>query len=333
MLRSSDFEILLDYLRRTDSSIYFPQIVLDEIKELHKRTLRERLLNLSKANNNLKLLLTDESKITSQPKLNEDVESDLYIEFIKKKLKITERNILPSKDSYLAEVTKRAIKREKPSGEDGQGFRDTIIWLTIKDFCIKSKEKQITFISNNDKDFANADKSELHDSLAKECNALGIKINYFKTIRDFIDKHSVKIDFITEEWLWEKFDIEAFNDYVLDFLNGKGTDFLTDRISRKTEHDCSGYSRATHANTYSIYNFSVYEMLDGTYAVNVTFSCEIEVEYEYYGHEYDYREVHSGFGPGRHIEYTHQYFDTEIYASINVKDKDIIDYEIDGIYI
>ena len=333
LLRSSDFEILLDYLGRTDSSIYFPQIVLDEIKELHKRALRERVLNVNKANNNLKLLLTDESKITALPVLDENIECDLYIEYIKKKLKISDRHILPPKDSYFPEVTRRAIKREKPCGEDGQGFRDTIIWLTLKDFCLASKEQQITFISNNDKDFANADKTDLHDSLVKECESLGIKINYFKSIRDFIEKQSVKIDFITEEWLLSNFDMESFNDYVLDYLNGKRTNLLTELIHRKSERDCSGYSKATHANTYQIYSFSVYEMLDSTFIVNAAFSCEIEVEYEYYGHEYDYREVHSGFGPGRHIECTHQYFDTEIYASLSVKDKEIIDYEIDDIYM
>lgn len=333
LLRSSDFDILLDYLRRTDSSIYFPQIVLDEIKELHKRSLRERTINARKAYNNLKLILTDESKIISPPLLDENTESELYIEFLKTKLKVSDKQILPPKDSYFAEVTNRAIRREKPCGEDGQGFRDTIIWLTLKDFCVKSKEQQITFISNNDKDFANADKTELHDSLLKECDSLEIKINYFKSIRDFIEKQSTKIDFITEDWLWTNFDIESFNDYVLDYLNGKRANLLTELISRKTEHDCSGYSKATHSNTYSIYSFSVYEMLDGTYIVNVTFSTEIEVEYEYYSYEYDYRDVHSGFGSGRHSEYTHKYFDTEIYASLTIKDNEIIEYEIDDIYL
>ena len=335
LLRSNDFEILLDYLGRTDSSIYFPQIVFDEIKELHKRALRERVLNASKANNNLKLVLTDVSKIVAQPILDENAESDLYIEFIKKRLKISDRHILPPKDNYFAEVTNRAIRREKPCGKDGQGFRDTIIWLTLKDFCVKSKEQQITFISNNDKDFANADKTDLHDSLLKECDSLGIKINYFKSIRDFIEKQSFKIDFITEEWLLSTFEIESFNDHVLDYLNGIKANLLTELINRKTDHDCSGYSKATHANTYSLYSFSVYEMLDGSFIVNATFGCEIEVEYEYeyYDSEYDYREVHSGFGPSSHVEYTHKYFDTEIYASLTIKDKEIIEYEIDDIYL
>lgn len=330
LLRSSEVDVLVDYLGRTDS---FPQIILDEIRELHKRAIKERISTVNKAVNNLKLVLTDESKVTFQQPLDETAESDRYIDYVKKKFKITERQIIPPKENYLAEVTRRAVQREKPCGEDGQGFRDTIIWLTIKDFCVKSKEKQITFISNNDKDFANTDKTELHNTLKQECDSLGIRINYFKSIRDFIEKHSVKIDFITEDWLWNTLDIVSFNDSVIDSINGQRINRLTELIHRKTEHECSGYSNITHANTYSLRSFSVYEMLDGSYIINATLSCEIEVEYEHYIYEYDFREQSFGYPPERHTNSALQYFDIEIYASITIRDKEIIDFEIDDYYL
>jgi len=327
LMRSNDFDVLLDYLGRTNSSIYFPQIVLEEIKELHKRALKERIQNGNKSLNNLKLLLTDENAIPVLPILDENTESDKYIEFVKKKLKIFKRNILQPKDHYFSEVTRRAIQREKPCGEDGQGFRDTIIWLTLKDFCLQSKERQITFISNNDKDFANADKTELHDTLKKECASLEIKINYFKSIRDFIEKLSKQIDFINEDWLWDKLDKEGFDDNVIDYLNGRRTNVLSELINRKTGDDCTGYTNVTYANSHLLQNFYVYEMLDGTYIVNATFVCEIEVEYEYFTNEYNenYRYPQANV--------THKYFNSEIYASLTVQDSEIIDYEIDDFYL
>lgn len=327
LLRSNDFDALLDYLRRTSSSIYFPQIVLDEIKELHKRALKERIQNGIKSLNNLKLLLTDESVIAELPVLDENAESDKYIDFVKKKLKIFDRNVLQPKESYFSEVTRRAIQREKPCGEDGQGFRDTIIWLTLKDFCSKSTEKQITFISNNDKDFANADKTELHDSLKKECELLEIKINYFKSIRDFIEKLSKQIDFITEDWIWDKLDKETFDDDVINYLNNSRTNVLSELVTRKTGNDCTGHTNVTYANIHSLPSFYVYEMLDGSYIANVTFECEIEVEYEYYTNEYNeyYRYPQA--------KATHQYFNTEIYASLTIKDREIVEYEIDDFYL
>ena len=80
----------------------------------------------------------------------------------------------------------RAITHQKPSGEDGQGFRDTLIWLTIKDYCKNCHEKQITFISNNDKDFGNADKTNLHESLDNECKELSIRINYCRNLESLL---------------------------------------------------------------------------------------------------------------------------------------------------
>jgi predicted nucleic acid-binding protein len=333
LLRSNDFDVLLDYLERTNSSIYLPQIILDEIIELYKRALKDRISIVSKAYNNLKLVLTDESIVVLHQTIDESAESDRYVDYVKRKFKLSDKNILPLKETYLTEVTRRAIQREKPCGEDGQGFRDTIIWLTLKDFCLKTKEHQITFISNNDKDFANAEKTELHETLMKECDFLGIRINYFKGIRDFIEKLSIKIDFITDDWLWDTLKIDAFNDLVIDFINANEANGLSELIHRTTKHECTGYINVTHANTYSLQSFSVYEMVDGFYIVNATFACEIEVEYEHYIYEYDNKDAHFGYVTGRHTDFTHQYFNTEIYASLKIKEKEITDFDIDGFYL
>src|ERR1035438_3442238 len=53
LLRSKEFDILLDYLDKTGSLFVMPQIILDEIKGLYKRTLIERLSELKKASNNI----------------------------------------------------------------------------------------------------------------------------------------------------------------------------------------------------------------------------------------------------------------------------------------
>lgn len=330
LLRSNDFDVLLDYLKRTNSSIYLPLIIIDEIRELHNRALKERLVLLNKSVNNLNLLLVDSTKRIPPNTFDEKLESELYIEFIKEKLKINRKQILLPKENYLAEVTRRATKREKPCGEDGQGFRDALIWLTAKDFCSQSKEQQITFISNNDKDFANSDKSDLHESLIKECDDLGIKINYFRTIRDFIEKHSVKIEFITDDWLTSNFDFDSFNETVIDDFNGRNSRPLADWLKRKSEQEPSGYYKVTSVNSHSISSFSVYEMIDGTYIVNVVVDCEIEVEFEYYVHEYNRRYADSG-SYGLRTDFDNKDADIEIYASLTIKGDEIIDIEIDDV--
>ena len=159
LLRSKDFNAIQDYLERTDSLIYLPKIVIEEIQEIHSKTLNDRISKANNEINHINLAIVDNKTKLPQIKVNLEEENNKYIDFVKEKLKIRETSILDAKDSFLSEITNRAIKRIKPCGQDGQGFRDAIIWLTIKNFCATRLEKQIAFISNNDKDFSNSDKT------------------------------------------------------------------------------------------------------------------------------------------------------------------------------
>ena len=57
------------------------------------------------------------------------------------------------------------------------------------------------------------------------------------------------------------------------------------------------------------------------------------VEYEYYIYGYDFWEEPYVYQPERQSNFAQQYFDTKIYASLTVKDKEVIDFEIDDFYI
>jgi len=130
-------------------------------------------------------------------------------------LNLSDKYLIAYNNDFLPEIAHRAINRQKPAGENGQGFRDTLIWLTIKDYCKKCHEKQITFISNNTDDFSNKAKDNLHETLNAECLADNIKINCFKSIKDFIEIHSTKIKFITNDWVSSILDYSTLNDLHL----------------------------------------------------------------------------------------------------------------------
>jgi hypothetical protein len=70
-------------------------------------------------------------------------------------------------------------------------------------------------------------------------------------------------------------------------LDGRKSRHILDWIQRKTENECTGQFKATRVNTNALNDFSVYEMINGTYVINATFGCQIEIEYEYYIKEYD----------------------------------------------
>lgn len=216
-LRSKEFDVLMDYLKKTGSSIIVPQIILDEIEGLYKRALKNRITSFEKNLNNINLILIDSTEHIEKHNIDIEKETKRYLEYVKKKLKID--YIIPYNNEYLPIISQRGIDRKKPAGEDGQGFRDTLIWLTIKDYASRCHEKQITFISVNTDDFASSDKSRLHDSLQVECSEMGIRINYFKTLKEFIENHSVKIDFITYNWIAKNLNYDDVAQAIIEYLN------------------------------------------------------------------------------------------------------------------
>jgi hypothetical protein len=330
LLRSKDFEVLIDYLRKTNSSIILPQVILDEVKELYSRALKERLVTHNKAITNINIALADESKHLKAAEIDIDVEVKAYEAFIKSKLSIYDRRILPYTDSFLKEISIRAIKRQKPCGEDGQGFRDTLIWLTIKEYCRTCHEKQITFISNNDKDFGNSEKTDLHESLSTECEQLNIRINYCKNVREFIERHSVKIDVFNAEWVESNVDIEAVNGMIEDEINGNKPRSIQSWLNSKRDIETSEYFKATNVNTYEFKEFFVYEMLGNKYIINVQLGCEVEIEHEYYDKTYggSWEEYYS-----RRIQVGYEYLDFDAHISMTYENGEVVDIELGEIEI
>jgi hypothetical protein len=329
LLRSKDFDILIDYLLKTESDLIVPQIVLDEIKGLYIRDMTERIEVLKKATNNFNLMLPAlESRIvTVEPDTIPAAED--YIKFIRKKFRILDRQIIPYNNDYLPEISTRAINRQKPAGEKGQGFRDTLLWLTIKDHCKKCHEKQITFISNNSDDFSNASKDDLHESLITDCLIDNIKINYFRNLKDFIEKHSTKIDFVTQEWVMSNMDDSLVSQFARDNLNGKERRSILSWFQRENGNPCEHY-RVRGVNIYGIHSPTVYEMADNTLIVNVIADAQIEVEFDYITVDYInyYNSDGLQYDYDRNLSSTTQNIDALLYISLTVMEGDVIDTDL-----
>ena len=166
-----------------------------------------------------------------------------------------------------------------------------------------------------------------------ECDNLNIKINYFKSINDFIEKHSSSLDYLTQDWLDEKIDYSVLNDNILDYVNNECTSNISNWLSRSYHYELNGYCYATNANTYNLTDDYVYEMIDGTYLVKVTFESEIEVEFDYLNHmfepnHYDYTPNHT-IG----IELGHKYMSIESWATLTVKEKEIVEIQIEDVMV
>jgi hypothetical protein len=279
-LRSKEIDVVLNYLEKTESAIIMPQIILDEITGLFSRELTKREIDAKSSVHNLNLLLPETDRITEAARIDLQMSIENYKQHVLKRLKIDSKMLLPYKNDFLPLISKRAIDRVKPSGKDGQGFRDVLIWLTIKDYCKQTRDKKLTFISNNHSDFGYDKIDGLHAELLEECKKTGIEILYFKTIKDFIEQHSTRIDFITDDWLEENIDTNVVNNQIEQALYGSMNRRIEKWFERKVGHQLTSYKvRFVDAGTNDY--FSVYDMSNNEYVVNVSINARAGIEFEY----------------------------------------------------
>lgn len=116
---------------------------------------------------------------------------------------------------------------------------------------------------------------------AQECDGLGIKIHYYRTIKGFIEQYSTKIDFITYDWINEKFSDDSLEDIILDNLNGRQSSRVVSWYSSKTGNSCTGFFKANNVYRYSQDGLSIYEMVDNTLVVNIVLVVRLKLNLKF----------------------------------------------------
>ncbi len=296
-MKSTKFNILFDYIKKTNSKVIMPKIVYQEIAAVYKREIIDRLQEFRKAKGALKGVLVDASIQDFKIVIANEVKK--YLAFLKKKLGISDNDIIPYEDDYLKEVVERAIRRTKPFSERGEGFRDALLWLTILDIARTTDQKILIFISSNVKHFAS--KGCLHYTLFKEAEDEGLTIKYYNSISHFIKDHASKIDYITYEWLVSAIDLDIIDKEVIDTLKSKGEHQLLE-WAKLEDKKTTGYVNPI-SSFMDIDEFYVYEMMNGSLYVEALYNGEVEVEFEVeeeieekiLDYEYDYDVIEHDF--------------------------------------
>lgn len=276
-LNDKGFEILIDYLAKTNSKLIFPLIVVEEVKGLYKRVLKERFEEYTKSVDKLKSTLLF-IEMPEPPPLDIEGDSNRYIDFLHGKFGTSKDNIIPYKNEYLSELVSRAIQRKKPLDDKGQQFRDGILWLTLLDYAENTDEKIIAFISDNPTDFSDKGESKLSKELIEETKSRGVEIKYFRTLNDFAKEHASVINFITKEWIESNIDKSVIEKLFVEILGERQEEGILASISLERNEESTGYINRTDYINSNVIDFFVYEKRDGTIFLNV--EIEFETEYE-----------------------------------------------------
>lgn len=278
-LNDKNFEILVDYLNKTNSRIIFPSIVIEEIKGLYKRVLNNKLEEFLTSHNKLDSTLINH-KLPEVPSIQVEEEVKQYINYVHEKLGTSENNVIEYKDSYLSELVSRAINRRKPIDEKGQEFRDGILWLTLLDYTKQKEEKRIALISGNTKDFADINKNSLNPELQKEVKEKNIEVKYFTSLNDFAREHASFIEYITENWIQENINTRTLEELFAEILGELGSDQILEGVELQSNESPTGNLKSTDYIESELKNFFVYEKSDGTIFLNLEFEFELEYEIE-----------------------------------------------------
>jgi hypothetical protein len=182
---SNSFNILEEYIRRTRSQLVIPEIVLKEtvnrVREILERIPRE-IRKIQRDYDRIKSAGSAELEIV-QPDFDRALR--LYeIEFRERLERSLNAVILPVPNVTHESVVERALQRKRPFLHNKDGYRDTLIWLSIKDRILQHQGEYV-FVTDNSKDFS-------EQELLSELGNLpqGTSLQFEDNLNGFINNHA-----------------------------------------------------------------------------------------------------------------------------------------------
>jgi predicted nucleic acid-binding protein len=146
---SPQSKIFLSELNIIPATLHIPEIVLDESVNKYREFLIEKINEQKKVNSEVSRLLKKDIENSS---IDIDEATKSYETFLIDKFDQLKAQILPYPKIEHKEVVSRILERHRPFKKGDSGYRDFLIWQTIRRLETWGTE-EIVFITNNIKDF------------------------------------------------------------------------------------------------------------------------------------------------------------------------------------
>jgi len=168
LLRGNAFRILLESIQYVPARLCIPEIVLDETLAKYREALSERVEARAKAQRQLRGILL-QSPDTEPFVLDEHEALHTYEAHLKARLVEAGAKFLPYPTDPHKEVVKRALLRGKPFDVQGRGYRDYLIWASLRSEVYYAPEETVVLVTANTRDFCDGDAlaKSLQDDLAR----------------------------------------------------------------------------------------------------------------------------------------------------------------------
>lgn len=213
LLRSALGSALIYAVKGLKSKIGLPVVIKKELISKCKKNGSE---SVKKIRGNLREIknLTGEApdpELPNKQKIQEQVSKRL------EDLENLTITIKPTIDHYENSLEKTVFKR--PPSEDGNGFRDCLIWEAILEWCSETK---VAFITD-DGDFFDSNRDELHPELEEELKEVEGNLDIYLNIKDFLSSLEQEITEPDSELVTKEIS-KSLKDEIYDLAKEKGFD-------------------------------------------------------------------------------------------------------------
>lgn len=284
-LNSRAFQVLKKYMDEVGAYICMPRIVLEEISNIYKNLIEAEQNNIGKSIKKLNSYLIN-SEIKKLQFRNSDIEVNNYIKYLKDRLGAHDEFILEYGDIDIQDLVERSIRRLKPLKNNGDGFRDGVLWLSlfkVQSFAWYNDHDALIFISKNVNDFADDEKISLNEKLQKEAIENGLNIKYFDSLESFASEYGPKIEFITQEWILENLSEEWILEILDETYKHPGNKYVFDNIASSiVGSQLSDDLVFLDVNISEVNRYFIYEEDNDKIGLSVEIDIDLITQVEYF---------------------------------------------------
>ena len=211
---------LLELSKAEKIKIYISEIVLYEFEKHFIENIHSEIGRYNRALANLSELISNKNKKFVHDKgtikyFFNNIKDKLIKSYKIEIANFDHKNIIDS-------MINRYIESKAPFHNEGDNFKDYIIWESYRKIINKNKEEEYIFISDNINDFSNNKSNvpndeglyEGHDDFYKDINIKKENLKFYRKINGFI-RGNKEYQKIYKVYLFEKFGLDRTNISVL----------------------------------------------------------------------------------------------------------------------
>lgn len=203
--------------------IVVPRVVVTEVVNGYMRRVDDAIVGFSRWSDRYTAVLPHDSLLRVGRKLLKET-AENYGDRLASLLDEVRAEVIEPPPVSHATIVERAATRRKPCDSAGDGYRDTLNWLSLIELLQKDEREQVLWVSNNSHDFgASPESTDLHAELISELAAIGVqdRLRWFRTLGDTVLFLASENMGATPRDKLAELKSRVHTDAIIDFLNSE----------------------------------------------------------------------------------------------------------------